>query len=249
MAMPRWKVRGGTNWADMSDTEKQQADWERIESEYRAGILSLREIAARQGITEGAIRKKAKRLGWPRDLQRKIQQRATDLDERQQALLAREKEGKPLPATLADLREAEIIEVAARNVAVVRMKHREDIDRLRQLARALVIELQLMTGERQMLSDLAHKLAADKVISGDQVRALEKALSATGRSTLLQRLAETTKTIVALEREAYGMDAIPLGKDGDPEDGGNQPVRVVVEVVDAGRPESFYEEAEADEDD
>lgn len=233
----------------MSDTDKQQADWERIESEYRAGILSLREIAARQGITEGAIRKKAKRLGWPRDLRRKIQQRATDLDERQQALLAREKEGKALPATLADLREAEIIEVAARNVAVVRMKHREDIDRLRQLARALVIELQLMTGERQMLSDLAHKLAADKVISGDQVRALEKALSATGRSTLLQRLAETTKTIVALEREAYGMDAIPLGKDGDPEDDGNQPVRVVVEVVDAGRPESFYEEAEADEDD
>ncbi|QCT20827.1 hypothetical protein FEM41_14815 [Jejubacter calystegiae] len=41
-------------------------DWEAIESAYRAGVLSLREIGAQYGITEGAIRKRAKKLEWVR---------------------------------------------------------------------------------------------------------------------------------------------------------------------------------------
>lgn len=41
-------------------------DWEAIESAYRAGALSLREIGAQYGVTEGAIRKRAKRDGWVR---------------------------------------------------------------------------------------------------------------------------------------------------------------------------------------
>lgn len=39
-------------------------DWEAIESAYRAGVLSLRDIGAQYGVTEGAIRKKAKKLEW-----------------------------------------------------------------------------------------------------------------------------------------------------------------------------------------
>ena len=41
-------------------------DWEAIEREFRAGIRSLREIGAEYGVTEGAIRKRAKRDGWQR---------------------------------------------------------------------------------------------------------------------------------------------------------------------------------------
>ncbi|MGK8935588.1 hypothetical protein ACRS85_23375 [Pluralibacter gergoviae] len=41
-------------------------DWEAIESAYRAGALSLREIGAQYGVTEGAIRKRAKKLEWVR---------------------------------------------------------------------------------------------------------------------------------------------------------------------------------------
>lgn len=42
-------------------------DWEAIETAYRAGMMSLREIAAQHGISEGAIRKRAKRDDWSRD--------------------------------------------------------------------------------------------------------------------------------------------------------------------------------------
>lgn len=37
-------------------------DWEAIESAYRAGVLSLRDIGDKYGVTEGAIRKRAKKI-------------------------------------------------------------------------------------------------------------------------------------------------------------------------------------------
>lgn len=44
-----------------------KTDWISIEGEYRAGVATLRDIAGRHGITEGAIRKRAKTHGWTRD--------------------------------------------------------------------------------------------------------------------------------------------------------------------------------------
>lgn len=41
-------------------------DWEAIESAYRAGVLVLRDIGEQYGVTEGAIRKSAKKFGWVR---------------------------------------------------------------------------------------------------------------------------------------------------------------------------------------
>lgn len=43
-------------------------NWIEIERLYRAGQLSVRTIAASQGITHGAINKRAKRDGWGRDI-------------------------------------------------------------------------------------------------------------------------------------------------------------------------------------
>ena len=43
------------------------ADWISIEGEYRGTQCPLRDIAARYGLTEGAIRKRAKKHGWSRD--------------------------------------------------------------------------------------------------------------------------------------------------------------------------------------
>jgi len=45
---------------------KSRSDWDRIEQEYRAGEASIREVADRHEVSEAAIRKKAKQLGWER---------------------------------------------------------------------------------------------------------------------------------------------------------------------------------------
>lgn len=46
---------------------KEKADWIQIEGDYRSGKKSLRDIAGEHGISEGAIRKKAKAGCWLRD--------------------------------------------------------------------------------------------------------------------------------------------------------------------------------------
>ena len=57
-------------------TDKQPTDWERIEQLYRAGLLSVREIAATCGVSHTAINKRAKAGSWDRDLKAKIQAKA-----------------------------------------------------------------------------------------------------------------------------------------------------------------------------
>jgi hypothetical protein len=54
-------------------------DWISIEQQYRAGVRSLRDIGAEFGITEGAIRKKARKEDWVRDLSEKIKFKAQEL--------------------------------------------------------------------------------------------------------------------------------------------------------------------------
>ena len=51
-------------------------DWEAIESAYRAGVLSVRELAGKYGISHQAISKRAKKDGWERDLKAKVQAKA-----------------------------------------------------------------------------------------------------------------------------------------------------------------------------
>ena len=45
--------------------KKPAPDWERIEVEFRAGVLSLREIALANGISHVAVAKRAQKAGVP----------------------------------------------------------------------------------------------------------------------------------------------------------------------------------------
>jgi hypothetical protein len=49
------------------ENEKKTPDWIAIEGEYRAGVESVRTIAEKYGLSEGAIRKRAAKWGWSRD--------------------------------------------------------------------------------------------------------------------------------------------------------------------------------------
>ncbi|QRC16433.1 hypothetical protein JNN67_10045 [Klebsiella pneumoniae] len=52
-------------------------DWEAIESAYRAGVLSLRDIGDKYGVTEGAIRKRAKKFDWVRNSGTQVRKNVT----------------------------------------------------------------------------------------------------------------------------------------------------------------------------
>ncbi|EIC82065.1 phage protein [Serratia sp. M24T3] len=101
-------------------------NWEVIESAYRAGLLSVREIASQHGITHGAINKRAKRDGLERDLKAKIKARADSL--------VSKREVSTLVSTGKAISERILIEASAEVIANVRMEHRGDIRRARKLA-------------------------------------------------------------------------------------------------------------------
>lgn len=108
-------------------------DWEAIETAYRAGLLSIREIASQNGLSEAAIRKRAKRDQWARDLAAKVKGRADDL--------VRKAEVRKKVRAENALSERLLIDATAEAIANVRMEHRGDIRRAKTIANALLDEL------------------------------------------------------------------------------------------------------------
>ena len=96
-----------------------QPDWEAIERAYRAGLLSVREIATSCGVSHTAIQKRAKANGWERDLKAKIKAKADSL--------VAKREVATQVASKSVETEREIIEVNAEVIANIRMGQRGDI--------------------------------------------------------------------------------------------------------------------------
>lgn len=62
-----------------AESKKAAIDWERVESDYRAGLLSVREIASAHGISHTYINRRSKELGWIR-AERPSESRAVSLE-------------------------------------------------------------------------------------------------------------------------------------------------------------------------
>lgn len=176
---------------------KSSVDWERIEVEYRAGVLSLREIADKYGITEGAIRKRAKRDSWERDLSAKIKAKTESLVRKE---LVRS------TVRIETATEKEVVDATADAVAVIEIKQRKDIGRNRSLAMRLMEELEVTTDSKELFAQLGEIMSGSEEFS-DQAKALyRKAISMPQRVDSMQKLANTMKVLIDLERKAYGID-------------------------------------------
>lgn len=173
-------------------------DWEAIESAYRAGVLSLREIAAQHSITEGAIRKRAKRDDWSRDISAKIKERADDL--------VRKAEVRKQVRTENALSERVLIESSAEVIAQVRMEHRGDIRRAREIANALFDELAAECADIDSLRKLGELMLAPDENGKDKLNEIYHAIiGMPERVKSMKALSETLKNLIGLEREAYSI--------------------------------------------
>lgn len=178
---------------------KSPPDWERIEASYRAGTMSLREIAAAHKITEGAIRKRAKRDDWQRDLNAKVRAKADELVRKE---LVRSEVRAPTAT------ERQTVEVEAQVQARIRLGHRSDIARFRALALSLLTELEAETGNADEFQQLGEILRSEDERGQDKRNDIyRRVISSAGRIDSTKKLAETLKVLIGLEREAYGMTA------------------------------------------
>lgn len=188
-----------------------QPDWERIEQLFRAGLLSVREIAAACGVSHTAINKRSKAEGWDRDLNAKIKAKADSL------VSKREVSTKVSTETLAT--ERGIVEANAEVIADIRMAHRTDIGRSRRLANKLLDELESLTDEQGTIKELIAQFKEGDHEDGDamaDVLALAQKMGALpSRTKTMKELAETLKTLVLLERQAYDLDNKSGGNDAD----------------------------------
>lgn len=181
------------------EVEKIAPDWEAIEADFRAGVLSLREIAAlHPGTNHVAITRRAKKEGWVRDLGAKIKARADELVTRQAVT--------PDVTEQRQATERQVIEANAVRIAQVRGEHRADISRLRALALKLLAELEGQTDSRELLEQVGELLAKPDDKGVDKLRDLfQKVISTPSRVDSVKKIAETLKAAIGLEREAYGL--------------------------------------------
>lgn len=106
---------------DNPEPSKRQIDWEAIQREYRAGILSVREIGLMYGLSHVAILKRAKKFPgqWQRDLSARVQAEVT------RKLVT--------DAVTSEGNEDSIVEEAASRALSIIRKHRTCITRTAEI--------------------------------------------------------------------------------------------------------------------
>lgn len=180
-------------------------DWEVIETAYRAGLLSVREIAAQHGVTHTAINKRAKKEGWERDLNAKIKAKAD-------ALVSKREVSRQVSSERV-VSERQLIEANAEVIANVRMEHRGDIRRARRLTNSLLAELESECSDVDALNQLGELLRREDDKGMDKLNDLyHKIISLPGRVKAMKDLADSLKNLIALERQAYSLDDPDAGK-------------------------------------
>ena len=189
-------------------TEKRQKiDYDCIERGWRAGILSPRQLAAAyeeetgQKVSHAAIIKHFTKLGIPRNLAEKIKAKSDAMVT--QAMVTEQ----VTPVTIK--RDHQIIEDAATQLTHVRLNQRKDIQRSRKIAMSLFDELEMMVGQEnvKLLEMLGELMYSPDDKGNDKVNDLYmKIISMPGRVKSMKDLSDTLKTLIALERQAFGLD-------------------------------------------
>jgi len=164
-------------------------DWEGIEKEYRAGQLSIREIARQNNISPAYIVKKAKENEWLRDLTPKVKQLVNS---------------RLVNDGVNSINEKDIVEQAADRAIKIIQVQRNDIKQAIVSCEKLFTEM-----EEQTTRPIAIGKGKDRKIVEIDVTAIEKA-------SPFFSLTAALKNLVLLQRQAYNIDQSPTGSEDDP---------------------------------
>lgn len=172
-------------------------DFAQLEADFKAGSKSVASLASEYGMTQAAIYKAAQTHGWIRgDLAGQIR-RASE-----------EKLAKSAvhPETPLVGFEKAVVEANAEAQTEIRRGHRNIIAKHMDILRNLADELAVYsTLDGQNLLDKLMEIVTADDQSRARTEAFTKALGLQGRIVSAERLANMAKTLIALEREAYGI--------------------------------------------
>ena len=200
---PAAKATGSTRTAP----DRRRVDWDAVDRDYRAGNLTVRELATKHGTNHATIVRRAKRLGLTRDLSEAVRE-ATNA-----RLIAETITREVTSAVTKSHQEVTNTVMAAAEVnARVVMGHRQELSQARALANALLAELQqvaLTSDDQEVLAEI---LAGEDAKPADLAKArnaVARVLGLGGRVTSIRALGETFVRLQAAERAAYGIEQAP----------------------------------------
>lgn len=156
-------------------------DWEAVEREFRAGQLTIREIARQHSITDTAVRKHAKEAGWERDLTDQVRRAIKNETVRTQVRSELSRE---------PVNDAEIVAAHASRGARAIEGHLARCDRLKALSDKLMTELETyMSGGKPTVEIFVSR--------------------ADSPATIIRTLSDTAERIAKIERQALNIDSAP----------------------------------------
>ena len=162
-------------------------DRDAIEKVYRTGMFTDRQIAAQFGCSHTMVWKWVKKYGWLKDLSQQVRQRV---------------KSKLVAKVALEATESEMVETAATIGAQVVELHRKDINALREVEAKLIEEL---NGTPKKLYITQYQ--------GDIV-SQEVGLTVAERAAAANNLANVQAKRIALERQAFNLDATEESPDG-----------------------------------
>lgn len=171
-----------------------QIDWESVEREYRTGVRSLRDIAEEFGCSHAAIKKRADKEGWPRDLSARIQAAAEEKVSRAEVSTAVTMETK--------IAEREIVEANALAIADAVLNQRRDVQRARRIVQKLFAEMESQIDGLEDLQQLGELMMRPDEKGVDKLNELyQKIIALPSRVDSTKKLAESLRVLVELERK------------------------------------------------
>lgn len=168
---------------------------------YSLGTYSNVALAEQFGISEGVVRKYAKRFGWSRDNSRVIRSEAKAINQRE---IAADTAG----STVDQVTEAAVIKATAAAQARVQRDHQQWADKLKAHAGKLYAQIDAATDEVARLREMVDKVIASPE-GADVVPHLQQIIGALAngeRVKAFKALVEATDKVITLERKAYDMD-------------------------------------------
>jgi hypothetical protein len=177
---------------------KAPIDWESVERDYRCGIKTLRQIGIEHGVSHVAVKKRADKEEWTRDLAAKIKAKAESLVTKQAVTRSVTSESR--------VTENELVEANAKVQADVILSHRIGIPRARAIVMSQLGELEELTNNRDLFQQLGELLYKPDDKGFDRLNEIyQKAISFPTRAGAAKTLSEALRILVGIERQAFSI--------------------------------------------
>lgn len=179
--------------------------WQKVRLEYETSQFSDAELGRRHKVSAPAIRKKAKKENWKRDLAKKVRQLAKEKLVHEDAKVSVSSHKVSAGERKETFNEEQEVELAAQTRVVVLREHRAVIGKGMKLCNQLADDLfQTMSSTPELEDQIETETAED--INGKRRDSMLKAISLPTHAGSLDKLANALTKIISLERTAFNLN-------------------------------------------